>query len=154
MDVTESDHKPVRCKIHANIAHTDKSVRRQEMGKIVKSNEKLRSMFEELKLVPETSVSTNSILLQSQDTFIFTITNKSNSSRAIFNILCKGQTIGRDDGEDPENHSRGTFGLPRWLEVFILFLCRWIAVFTILFSSQDLIIKTNNPFSRFLQELG
>ncbi|KAL0667138.1 hypothetical protein Bca4012_029842 [Brassica carinata] len=109
MDVTESDHKPVRCKLHANIAHTDKSVRRQELGKIIKSSEKLRSMFEELRYVPETSVSTNSILLQSQDTFIFSITNKSNSSRALFNIVCKGQTVVRDDG--------GTFGLPRWLEV-------------------------------------
>ncbi|CAH2059878.1 unnamed protein product, partial [Thlaspi arvense] len=117
MDVTESDHKPVRCKIHANIAHTDKSARRQQMGELVSSSDKLGAMFEELRLVPETSVSTNSILLQSQDTFIFTITNKSNSSRAIFNILCKGQTIARDDGEDPENQSRGTFGLPRWLEV-------------------------------------
>ncbi|CAG7874887.1 unnamed protein product [Brassica rapa] len=109
MDVTESDHKPVRCKLHANIAHTDKSVRRQELGKIIKSSEKLRTMFEELRYVPETSVSTNSILLQSQDTFIFSITNKSNSSRALFNIVCKGQTVVRDDG--------GTFGLPRWLEV-------------------------------------
>ncbi|KAL1221175.1 Type II inositol polyphosphate 5-phosphatase 14 [Cardamine amara subsp. amara] len=109
MDVTESDHKPVRCKLHASIAHTDKSVRRQELGKIIRSNEKLRSMFEELKSVPETSVSTNNILLQSQDTFIFTIRNISNSSRAIFNIVCKGQTIGREDG--------GTLGLPHWLEV-------------------------------------
>ncbi|CAH8264412.1 unnamed protein product [Arabidopsis lyrata] len=117
MDVTESDHKPVRCKLHANIAHTDKSVRRQELGKIVKSNEKLKSMFEELKSVPETSVSTNNILLHSQDTFIFTIRNTSNSSRAIFNIVCKGQTLVREDGEELDNHSRGTFGLPRWLEV-------------------------------------
>ncbi|KFK31177.1 hypothetical protein AALP_AA6G079000 [Arabis alpina] len=116
MDVTESDHKPVRCKLHANIAHTDKSVRRLEMGKIIKSNEQLKSMFEDLKWVPKTSVSTNSIILQSQDTFIFTITNFSNSSRVIFNIVCKGQTLARDDGEDP-NHSRGTYGLPRWLEV-------------------------------------
>jgi hypothetical protein len=74
-------------------------------------------MFEELKSVPETSVSTNNILLHSQDTFIFTIRNTSNSSRAIFNIVCKGQTLVREDGEEPDNHSRGTFGLPRWLEV-------------------------------------
>ncbi|KAF8096050.1 hypothetical protein N665_0318s0004 [Sinapis alba] len=91
MDVTESDHKPARCKIHANIAHTDQSVQRYDLGKIV-SSEKLRSMFEELRLIPETSVSTNSILLQT-----------------IFNILCKGQTVVKDD--------RGTFGLPRCLEV-------------------------------------
>ncbi|CAN8285333.1 unnamed protein product [Cochlearia groenlandica] len=117
MDVTESDHKPVRCKLHANIAHTDKSVRRQEMGKIIKSNEKLGAMFEELKFVPETSVSTNSIILQSHDTFIFTIRNISPSSRAIFNIVCKGQSLVRDDGDEQEMNSRGTFGLPRWLEV-------------------------------------
>ncbi|XP_024008624.1 type I inositol polyphosphate 5-phosphatase 13 isoform X2 [Eutrema salsugineum] len=117
MDVTESDHKPVRCKFHATIAHVDKSVRRQELGKIIRSNEKIRSIFEDLKSVPETTVSTNNIVLQSQDTVILTITNNSTTSKAIFNILCGGQTIVRDDGEDSDYTPRGSFGLPRWLEV-------------------------------------
>ncbi|CAH8354412.1 unnamed protein product [Eruca vesicaria subsp. sativa] len=62
MDVIESDHKPVRCKIHATIAHVDKSVRRQELGNIIRTNEKIRSIFEDLKFVPETTVSTNNIV--------------------------------------------------------------------------------------------
>ncbi|XP_013605714.1 PREDICTED: type I inositol polyphosphate 5-phosphatase 13-like isoform X1 [Brassica oleracea var. oleracea] len=118
MDVTESDHKPVRCKFHATIAHVDKSVRRQELGKIIKSNEEIISIFEELKHVPETTVSTNNIVLQSQDTGTLTITNNSNTSKAIFTILCGGQTIVKDDGEEEaEYNPRGSFGLPRWLEV-------------------------------------
>ncbi|VVA90103.1 unnamed protein product [Arabis nemorensis] len=117
MDVTESDHKPVRCKFHATIAHVDKSVRRQELGKIIRSNEKIRSIFEDLKSVPETTVSTNNIVLQSQDTVILTITNNSTTSKAIYSILCGGQTIVKDDGEEVEYIPRGSFGLPRWLEV-------------------------------------
>ncbi|CAF2052041.1 unnamed protein product [Brassica napus] len=118
MDVTESDHKPVRCKIHATIAHVDKSVRRQELGKIIKSNEEITSIFEDLKHVPETTVSTNNIVLQSQDTETLTITNNSTTSKAIFSILCGGQTIVKDDGEEEaEYNPRGSFGLPRWLEV-------------------------------------
>jgi hypothetical protein len=117
MDVTESDHKPVRCKFHATIAHVDKSVRRQELGKIIRSNEKILSIFEDLRFVPETSVSTNNIVLQSQDTVILTITNNSPTSQAIFNILCGGQAVVKDDGEDADYNPRGSFGLPRWLEV-------------------------------------
>ncbi|XP_019091882.1 PREDICTED: type I inositol polyphosphate 5-phosphatase 13-like isoform X5 [Camelina sativa] len=117
MDVTESDHKPVRCKFHATIAHVDKSVRRQELGKIVRSNEKILSIFEDLRLVPETTVSTNNIVLQSQDTVILTITNNSTTSKAIFNILCAGQAMVKDEGEDSDYNPRGSFGLPRWLEV-------------------------------------
>ncbi|KAJ4914520.1 hypothetical protein Rs2_00070 [Raphanus sativus] len=118
MDVTESDHKPVRCKFHATIAHVDKSVRRQELGNIIRSNEKIRSILQDLKFVPETSVSTNNIVLQSQDTVILTITNHSTTSKAIYSILCGGQTIVRDDGgEESDYNARGSFGLPRWLEV-------------------------------------
>jgi hypothetical protein len=107
----------VRCKFHATIAHFDKSVRRQELGKIIKSNEKILSIFEDLKSVPETSVSTDNIVLQSQDTVILTITNDSTTSKAIFSILCSGQAIVKDDGEASDYTPRGSFGLPRWLEV-------------------------------------
>ncbi|CAH8308971.1 unnamed protein product [Eruca vesicaria subsp. sativa] len=117
MYVTESDHKPVRCKFHATIAHVDKSVRRQELGKIITSNEKIRSIFEDLKFVPDTTVSTNNIVLQSQDTVILRITNNSTTSKAIFSILCGGQAIVKDDGEASDYTPRGSFGLPRWLEV-------------------------------------
>ncbi|KAF5742787.1 Endonuclease/exonuclease/phosphatase family protein isoform 7 [Tripterygium wilfordii] len=117
MDVTESDHKPVRCKFHVQIAHADRSVRREEFGKIISSNEKLRSLLEELRYVPETIVSTNSIILQNQDTSILRITNKCAKEKAVFQITCEGQSTLRDDGEPADYRPRGALGFPRWLEV-------------------------------------
>uniref|UniRef100_A0A5B7APF2 Putative type I inositol 1,4,5-trisphosphate 5-phosphatase 12-like n=1 Tax=Davidia involucrata TaxID=16924 RepID=A0A5B7APF2_DAVIN len=67
MDVIESDHKPVRCKFNVEIAHVDRSVRRQEFGKIIKSNDQIRSLLKDFSYVPETVVNTNSIILQNQD---------------------------------------------------------------------------------------
>ncbi|KAK1426419.1 hypothetical protein QVD17_15090 [Tagetes erecta] len=116
MDVVESDHKPVRCKFKVQIAHVDRSIRRQEFGKIYMSNEKIRSIREELRCVPEISLSTNKIVLQSQETHSLTITNKSNKDDAIFQILCEGMTA-ITDGEEPEYRQRGSFGFPRWIEV-------------------------------------
>ncbi|KAJ0612577.1 putative inositol-polyphosphate 5-phosphatase transcription factor WD40-like family [Helianthus annuus] len=116
MDVVESDHKPVRCKFKVQIAHVDRSVRRQEFGKIFMSNEKIRSIREELRCVPDTSLSTNKIVLQNQETRSLTITNRSNKDDAIFHILCEGLSAVKD-GEEPEYRNRGSFGFPRWLEV-------------------------------------
>nr|XP_043610786.1 type I inositol polyphosphate 5-phosphatase 13-like [Erigeron canadensis] len=116
MDVIESDHKPVRCKFKVQIAHVDRSVRRQEFGKIFMSNEKIRAIREELRCVPETSLSTNKIVLQNQDTQSLTITNRSNKEDAIFQILCDGQSAIKD-GEEPEYRHKASFGFPRWLEV-------------------------------------
>ncbi|XVE76660.1 hypothetical protein DITRI_Ditri12bG0191800 [Diplodiscus trichospermus] len=117
MDVTESDHKPVRCKFHCTIAHVDRSVRRQAFGEIIRSNKKVRSLLDELRYVPETVVSTNNIVLQNQDTSILRITNKSDKDKAIFKIICEGQSTVKDDEEVADYHPRGSFGLPRWLEV-------------------------------------
>ncbi|KAJ6377638.1 hypothetical protein OIU78_027966 [Salix suchowensis] len=117
MDVIESDHKPVRCKFHVQVAHVDRSVRRQEFGEVVRFNEKVRSIFEQLPHVPETTVSTNNIRLQSQDTVVLRITNKDFNEKAIFRITCEGVCTVSDDGEENTYHSRGLFGFPRWLEV-------------------------------------
>ncbi|XP_071689543.1 type I inositol polyphosphate 5-phosphatase 13-like [Rutidosis leptorrhynchoides] len=116
MDVIESDHKPVRCKLKVQIAHVDRSIRRQEFGKIFMSNEKIQSIREELRCVPETSLSTNKIVLQNQETRPLTITNRSNKDDAIFQILCDGQSAIKD-GEEPEYRPKASFGFPRWLEV-------------------------------------
>ncbi|XWS43920.1 hypothetical protein CRYUN_Cryun16bG0146000 [Craigia yunnanensis] len=117
MDVTESDHKPVRCKFHSTIAHVDRSVRRQAFGEVIQSNKKVRSLLDELRYVPETVVSTNSIVFQNQDTSILRITNKCDKDKAIFKIICGGQSTVKDDDEVADYHPRGSFGLPRWLEV-------------------------------------
>ncbi|THF98433.1 hypothetical protein TEA_029524 [Camellia sinensis var. sinensis] len=117
MDVTESDHKPVRCKLNVEIAHVDRSVRRAEVGNIIKSNDKIRSLLQELCYVPETVVSSNSITLQNQDTSILRITNKSGADIAIFQIICEGQSTVQEDEQPSEYHPRGSFGFPRWLQV-------------------------------------
>ncbi|XP_050236714.1 type I inositol polyphosphate 5-phosphatase 12-like isoform X2 [Mercurialis annua] len=117
MDVTESDHKPVRCKFNMQIAHVDRSVRRQEFGEIIRSNEKVRSLLEEAHYIPETSVSTNNIVLQNQDTSILRISNKCLKEEAIFKVICEGQYAIKDDGDEDEYRPRGSYGFPRWLEV-------------------------------------
>ncbi|KAL5583576.1 hypothetical protein UlMin_016018 [Ulmus minor] len=118
MDVTDSDHKPVRCKFNVQIAHVDRSVRRKEMGKIYKSNEKIQGMLEELRFVPETSVSTHNIMLQNQDTFTLCITNKCAKDMAIFKITCESPTAAAfKDGDTADSQPRPSLGFPRWLEV-------------------------------------
>jgi hypothetical protein len=115
MDVTDSDHKPVRCMFDVDIARVDESVRRQEFGEIIKSNEKVNNIVEQLSKVPETVVSTNNITLENKDTSILRITNKCGEDRAIFEILCEGESTVKDDGAD--HNPRACFGFPRWLQV-------------------------------------
>ncbi|CAN0922997.1 Type I inositol polyphosphate 5-phosphatase 12 [Linum grandiflorum] len=117
MDVVESDHKPVRCKFHIQVAHTDRSVRRQEFGEILKTNEKIQSLLQESRIVPDTTVSTNTIVLQNQDTSILKITNKSATDRVAYRVYCEGQANFKDEGDEAEYRARGSYGFPRWLEV-------------------------------------
>ncbi|KAF5203241.1 Type i inositol polyphosphate 5-phosphatase [Thalictrum thalictroides] len=117
MDVTDSDHKPVRCIFSVDIARVDKSIRRREFGKIISSHEKIRSSLEELHYIPETIVSTNNIILQNQDMSILRITNKCGNDNVLFGIFCEGQTTVNEDGQASDHRPRGSFGFPRWLEV-------------------------------------
>nr|XP_010926647.1 LOW QUALITY PROTEIN: type II inositol polyphosphate 5-phosphatase 15-like [Elaeis guineensis] len=116
MDVTDSDHKPVRCIFSVEIAHVDELIRRQEYGEIIASNEKIRSLLEEFSEVPETIVSTNNIILQNQDNIILRITNKCEKNKAIFEIICEGQSTIKDDGNSLKLSTRASFGFPLWLE--------------------------------------
>ncbi|XP_076951588.1 type I inositol polyphosphate 5-phosphatase 13-like [Bidens hawaiensis] len=116
MDVVESDHKPVRCKLEVQVAHVDRSLRRQEFGKIFMSNEKIKSIREELRNVPEVSLSTDKIVLETQETCCLMVTNKSNQEDVIFQILCEGLSA-VTEGEEPEYRHRGSFGFPRWIQV-------------------------------------
>ncbi|CAL5321893.1 unnamed protein product [Camellia sinensis] len=116
MDVTDSDHKPVCCVFSIEIARVDESIRRQEFGEIIGSNENIRFMLEELRKVPETIVSTNNIILQNEDTSILRITNKCVKDKAIFEIVCEGQSSIKENGQASNHRPRGSFGFPRWLE--------------------------------------
>ncbi|KAL3833948.1 hypothetical protein ACJIZ3_008684 [Penstemon smallii] len=116
MDVTDSDHKPVRCIFSVEIAQVDESARRQEFGEIIRSNEKIKRLLEGLSKVPETIVSTNNIILQTQDRSILRITNKSKKDKAQFEISCEGVSA-IEDGQASDHRPRGCFGFPPWLQV-------------------------------------
>ncbi|KAK9106372.1 hypothetical protein Syun_022383 [Stephania yunnanensis] len=117
MDVTDSDHKPVRCVFNVDIARVDESIRRKEFGRIMDSNEKIRSILQELCFVPETIVSTNNIILQNNDPSILRITNKCGNDRAMFETVCDGQSAINEEGQASDPFPRAAFGLPPWLEV-------------------------------------
>lgn len=117
MDVTDSDHKPVRCIFNVEIARVDESIRRQEFGEIMRSNETIRHMLHELCKVPETIVSTNNVILQNQDKSVLRITNKCGKDKALFKIICEGEATIKEGGQASDHHPRGSFGFPRWLEV-------------------------------------
>ncbi|XP_042013607.1 type II inositol polyphosphate 5-phosphatase 15-like isoform X1 [Salvia splendens] len=117
MDVTDSDHKPVRCIFNVEVARVDETVRRQEFGEIIRSNEKVKRLLEELAKVPEAIVSTNNIILQNQDTSILRVTNKSRKDEAIYEIVCEGLSTINENGQASDHYPRGSFGFPRWLQV-------------------------------------
>ncbi|KAK2635104.1 hypothetical protein Ddye_029896 [Dipteronia dyeriana] len=117
MDVTDSDHKPVRCIFSVDVARVDESIKRQEFGDIMGSNEKIKLILEELCQIPETIVSSNNIIFQNQDTSILRITNKCGKKDAFYEIICEGQSTVKEDGQVSDRHPRGSFGFPRWLEV-------------------------------------
>lgn len=123
MDVTESDHKPVRCKLNVDIAHVDKTVRRQEFGKILESNEAVKSSLEALHFVPEVSVNTDSVSLLNQETFSLKISKRSSVEVVFFQILCKGLAIIKEDEASPEFRPGGSLGFHRWLEGNKFFIC-------------------------------
>ncbi|KAI4988763.1 hypothetical protein ZWY2020_036080 [Hordeum vulgare] len=117
MEVTESDHKPVRCTFSVDIARVDELTRRQEYGEIIESNEAVRSMLQESCFVPDSTVSTEEIILENQENIIFHITNNCETGKAAFEILCEGQSTKKDDGTKSEILPRASFGFPLWLEV-------------------------------------
>lgn len=120
MDVTDSDHKPVRCLFSIDIARVDESIRRREYGEIISANEDIRTLYEELRIVAETTVSIENIVLQNQDTAVLQITNNSMKEKAMFEIVCEGQSIkdGLKEGLASEHYcAKAAFGFPRWLEV-------------------------------------
>ncbi|MCD9642419.1 hypothetical protein HAX54_029245 [Datura stramonium] len=117
MEVTDSDHKPVRCKFNVEVSRVDRSVRRQEFGKIFQYNNKIRSLREELRYIPEVAVSTSQIFLQNQETFSLIITNRSTQDNVFFQITCQDQSAINKDKQTSEYRPRGSFCFPRWLEV-------------------------------------
>nr|CAD1820359.1 unnamed protein product [Ananas comosus var. bracteatus] len=117
IDVNDSDHKPVKSVFSVDIAHTNEITRRQEFGKIISSNKKVRSSFEELQVIPESAVSISNIILQNQDISIIRITNKSMTSTAGFEIMCEDLSTAIEDERVLKSRERGSTGFPNWLKV-------------------------------------
>ncbi|XP_074281301.1 type I inositol polyphosphate 5-phosphatase 12-like isoform X2 [Silene latifolia] len=117
LDVTDSDHKPVRCKFSVDLARVDRSVRREEFGDIMNSSKEVKNLLKGFSEVPEISISSDSIVLQNQETCSLHISNKSNSDKAAFRIICEGQYPVYDDGKASEIRHKASFGFPTWLEV-------------------------------------
>jgi len=117
MDVTDSDHKPVRCIFNVEIARVDEAIRRKEFGEVISSNEKVKSLLQEYCNVPETIVSTNNIILQNSETLILRITNKCEKYKATFEVRCEGQYTIKEGGDASELCAKGYFGFPQWLQV-------------------------------------
>jgi hypothetical protein len=117
MDVIESDHKPVRCKLNVEISHADRLVKRQEYGKIIEKDERINSFLQDSCNAPETIVSTNNVILQTKGTTILRITNKGFERIVVYSIICEGVGLVKCEGDVSEISSRGSFGFPNWLEV-------------------------------------
>ncbi|RWW10426.1 hypothetical protein GW17_00026034 [Ensete ventricosum] len=117
MDVTGSDHKPVKCIFNVDIAHVDELTRRQEFGEIVFSNEKVRRLIDDFGNVPETTFSSNNITLEGNDITVLRITNKCRRDGAVFQFFCGSQSVVKESEQASEHSSRDPFGFPNWLEV-------------------------------------
>ncbi|KAK8959642.1 Type I inositol 1,4,5-trisphosphate 5-phosphatase 12 [Platanthera guangdongensis] len=117
VDVTDSDHKPVRCIFSVDIARLDELSRRKLHGEIVVSSKKVKSLLEEYRNVPETAVSITDIILRNQDTSILEITNKCPKDKATFEILCERLCDVNEDERSSRTHSNGVLGFPNWLKV-------------------------------------
>ncbi|XP_062195517.1 type II inositol polyphosphate 5-phosphatase 15-like isoform X2 [Phragmites australis] len=117
MDVTDSDHKPVRCTFSVDIARVDEMTRRQEYGKIIESDKKVCCFLQESHFVPDTIISTNNIILENSEDVVLRITNNCETSKAAFEILCEGQSTRKQDGTKSEILPRASCGFALWLEV-------------------------------------
>ncbi|XP_071734720.1 type II inositol polyphosphate 5-phosphatase 15-like [Rutidosis leptorrhynchoides] len=117
MDVTDSDHKPVRCIFSVELARVDESKRRKLYGEIIKTNEKIRRALEEQCNVPDVIFSTNNIILHDNDKSILRITNKCGEDKALFKVICEGHCSIKDGKQASSHRPRSSYGFPRWLEV-------------------------------------
>ncbi|KAM0935796.1 putative inositol-polyphosphate 5-phosphatase transcription factor WD40-like family [Dioscorea sansibarensis] len=117
LEVTGSDHKPVRCIFNVEMAHIDELIKRQAFGDIINSNEQVRSMLSEFNNIPETVVSTNDIKLQKGEVPLLQITNNSEKDISIFCIICEGQFTVKEEQQASELCPRISFGFPQWIKV-------------------------------------
>ncbi|KAH9311866.1 hypothetical protein KI387_026901, partial [Taxus chinensis] len=122
MDVTNSDHKPVRCMFDVDVARIDESIRRREYGELIHLNKRIKGLLEHSNEIPDIVVSTNNIVLQDHDSSVLRLTNKCVGNTAIFQIICEGEaTVSSGQSYDislKNSSARGCFGFSRWLRVF------------------------------------
>lgn len=147
MDVTDSDHKPVRCILSVELARVDEAKRRKLFGEIIKSNEKIRRILEEQCNVPDAILSTNNIILHDNDKSILRITNKCGEDKALFRVICEGQCTIKDGKQASSHRPRGCYGFPRWLAVIFSYASLYFTfiLFLGLYNSDLLCTALNKP---------
>lgn len=132
-----SDHKPVKCMFSVNIAHVDESTRRQEFGEITLSNEKVRRLIKGFASVPETTISSNNVILKGKDINLFRIANKCERGIAVFHIFFESQASVKQSAQVSEFCSTDLFCFPSWLEVSLPYAVAilFIPMFVIFYST-------------------
>jgi hypothetical protein len=130
MDITDSDHKPVRCVLSVDLAVINQAARRREFGDILHNHPVMQAYLEKCNIIPRTSVSTKKATLDESSSFVLLhVTNESSKLPATFTVHCEGEPRG---GECPcgDHYTtnfnttmskgqtfRGGYGFPQWLQV-------------------------------------
>jgi hypothetical protein len=128
MEVTDSDHKPVRCLFNVDLAVVDEAARRRQFGDIMHNNAGVRACLERCNIVPHTIVNTNKVILEENSSSILQVSNESQAASATFTVHCEGEPSGQGcpcgtHTSSPKGPShRGGYGFPRWLQVCLKFL--------------------------------
>ncbi|CAM6046137.1 unnamed protein product [Sphagnum compactum] len=123
MEVTDSDHKPVRCLFNVDLAVVDEAARRRQFGDIMDNNAGVRACLERCNIVPHTIVNTNKVILEENSSSILEVSNESQAAIATFTVHCEGEPSGQGcpcgtHTSSPKGPShRGGYGFPRWLQV-------------------------------------
>jgi hypothetical protein len=123
MEVTDSDHKPVRCLFNVDLAVVDEAARRRQFGDIMHNNAGVRACLERCNIVPHTIVNTNKVILEENSSSILEVSNESQAASATFTVHCEGEPSGQGcpcgtHTSSPKGPShRGGYGFPRWLQV-------------------------------------
>uniref|UniRef100_A0A0D9VFY9 Inositol polyphosphate-related phosphatase domain-containing protein n=1 Tax=Leersia perrieri TaxID=77586 RepID=A0A0D9VFY9_9ORYZ len=107
MEVTDSDHKPIKCVFNLDIAYVDKQAMRQKYGELMSSNSKVVHLLQDLEALPEVNINTTDIILRDQNPSVVKLQNRSTKDTACFEII----------GQAPNVSGTHFSGFPTWLKV-------------------------------------
>ncbi|CAM6081680.1 unnamed protein product [Calypogeia fissa] len=127
MEPEDSDHKPVRCILSVDLAVMDEADRRYQYGYIMHHDPQIQTRLNLSGFIPETSISTNRLVLQDNAPSILRLSNGDRLHRVVYMIQFEvapsrgpcpcgyHSNLERTSGED--QYPRAGFGFPPWLQV-------------------------------------